>query len=246
MISPFFVRCCGIALLVSSPLFAADDYKLGPDSQVRVGVPVGKITQGKWVSEQVFPGTERDYWVYVPAQYDGTQPACVMVFQDGGNYAKADGQFRAPIVFDNLIHKKEMPVTIGVFLNPGNIPAAQPDQKGRSNRSFEYDSLGHQYSKFLIDEVLPALSEKHQLKLTDDPEGRATCGISSGGICAFTVARHSCNCARSAAVFSGSFAARSFFSPTSSRTLNSSTRMSSNHSRSLKSPTRTAPPGPPP
>ena len=188
MISPFFVRCCGIALLVSSPLFAADDYKLGPDSQVRVGVPVGKITQGKWVSEQVFPGTERDYWVYVPAQYDGTQPACVMVFQDGGNYAKADGQFRAPIVFDNLIHKKEMPVTIGIFLNPGNIPAAQSNQKGRSNRSFEYDSLGDQYARFLIEEALPGLSERHQLKLTDDPAGRSTCGISSGGICAFTVA----------------------------------------------------------
>ena len=181
-------RCCCIALLVASPLFAADDYKLGPDSQVQAGVPQGKVAQGKWVSEKVFPGTERDYWVYIPAQYDGTKPACLMVFQDGGNYAKTDGQFRAPVVFDNLIHKKEMPVTIGVFLNPGNIPAAQPDQKGRSNRSFEYDSLGDQYARFLIEEALPGLCERHQLKLTDDPEGRSTCGISSGGICAFTVA----------------------------------------------------------
>ena len=111
-----------------------------------------------------------------------------MVFQDGGGYASAEGQFRIPVVFDNLIHRKEMPVTIGIFLNPGTIPPAQPGQKGRSNRSFEYDSLGDQYSKFLIDEVLPGLTAKHELKLTDDPEGRGTCGISSGGICAFTVA----------------------------------------------------------
>ena len=188
MLAKSFAICCCFALLAASPLFAADDYKLGPDSQVQAGVPQGKVTQGKWISEKVFPGTERDYWVYVPAQYDGSKPACLMVFQDGGNYAKADGQFRAPIVFDNLIHKQEMPVTIGVFLNPGHIPAAQPDQQGRSNRSFEYDSLGDQYARFLIEEALPGLCERYQLKLTDDPEGRSTCGISSGGICAFTVA----------------------------------------------------------
>ena len=188
MFAKSIIRFCCLALLVTSSLFAADDYKLGLDSQPQEGVPQGKVTQGKWVSEKIYPGTERDYWVYVPAQYDGAKPACLMVFHDGGNYAKVDGQFRVPVVFDNLIHKKEMPVTIGVFLNPGNIPAAQSGQKGRSNRSFEYDSLGDQYSKFVIDEVLPALCEKHQLKLTDDPEGRGTCGISSGGICAFTLA----------------------------------------------------------
>ncbi len=188
MISTFVAQICCLSLLVTSSLFAADDYKPGPDSQPQQGVPKGKVTHGKWVSDKVYPGTERDYWIYVPAQYDGSKPACLMVFQDGGNYAKADGQFRTPVVFDNLIHKKEVPVTIGIFLNPGNIPAAQPGQKSRSNRSFEYDSLGDQYAKFLIDEVLPGLTERHQLKLTEDPEGRGTCGISSGGICAFTVA----------------------------------------------------------
>jgi len=188
MLAKSLTRFCCLALLATSSLFAADDYKLGPDSQPQEGVPQGKITQGKWVSEKVYPGTERDYWVYVPAQYDGSKPACLMVFHDGGSYAKVDGQFRVPVVFDNLIHKKEMPVTIGVFLNPGNIPAAQAGQKGRSNRSFEYDSLGDQYSKFVIDEVLPTLAERHQLKITSDPEGRGTCGISSGGICAFTLA----------------------------------------------------------
>ena len=168
--------------------FAADDYQLGPDSQRQEGVPKGKVVNGKWTSEKVFPGTVRDYWIYTPAQYDGSKPACLMVFQDGGGYVNENGQFRVPVVFDNLIHRKEMPVTIGIFLSPGTIPAAQPGQKDRSNRSFEYDSLGDQYSKFLIDELLPGLVEKYSLKLTDDPEGRGICGISSGGICAFTVA----------------------------------------------------------
>ena len=174
---------CGTALT-----FAADDYQLGPDSQRQEGVPKGKVVTGKWTSEKVFPGTVRDYWIYTPAQYDGSKPACLMVFQDGGGYVNENGQFRAPVVFDNLIHRKEMPVTIGIFLSPGTIPPAQPGQKDRSNRSFEYDSLGDQYSKFLIDEVLPGLVEKYDLKLTNDPEGRGTCGISSGGICAFTAA----------------------------------------------------------
>lgn len=174
---------CGTALTL-----AADDYQLGPDSQRQEGVPKGKVVTGKWTSEKVFPGTVRDYWIYTPAQYDGSKPACLMVFQDGGGYVNENGQFRVPVVFDNLIHRKEMPVTIGIFLSPGTIPAAQPGQKDRSNRSFEYDSLGDQYSKFLIDDVLPGLVAKHDLKLTNDPEGRGTCGISSGGICAFTVA----------------------------------------------------------
>lgn len=177
-----------VVLLMASPVLAIDDYKLGPDSQVQQGVPQGKVVQGKWTSDKIYPGTERDYWIYTPAQYAGSKPACVMVFQDGGGYAKADGQFRVPVVFDNLIHRKEMPVTIGIFLNPGNIPAAEPKQAARSNRSFEYDSLGDQYSRFLIDEILPGLTSKYDLKLTNDPEGRGTCGISSGGICAFTVA----------------------------------------------------------
>ncbi len=102
---------------------AADDYKLGPDSMEQPGVPKGTVTQGKWESKTVFPGTVRDYWVYVPAQYDGKSAACVMVFQDGKSYVDPKGQFRVPIVFDNLIHKKEMPVTIGIFINPGTFPA---------------------------------------------------------------------------------------------------------------------------
>ncbi|GIX03301.1 MAG: esterase [Planctomycetaceae bacterium] len=178
----------GWLLTIPFCLQAADDYTLGPDSHRQPGVPEGKILPGKWISEKIYPGTERDYWVYIPEQYDGTKPAALMVFQDGGNYQRLDGQFRVPIVFDNLIHRGDMPITIGIFLNPGTIPPAQPGQRPRSNRSFEYDSLGDQYARFLLEEVLPGLSARHQLRLTSYPEWRGIGGISSGGICAFTVA----------------------------------------------------------
>jgi enterochelin esterase family protein len=164
---------------------AADDYKLGPDSQKQTGVPEGKVTKHTWKST-IFPDTVRDYWVYVPAQYDKSKPACVMVFQDGGNYVKADGQFRVPIVFDNLIARGEMPVTIGIFINPGVVPAAQPGGRDRQNRSFEYDTLSDQYVRFLEKEILPEVAKDYNLR--KDAAGRAICGISSGGICAFTAA----------------------------------------------------------
>lgn len=149
------------------------------------GVPKGNVTKHTWKSK-VFPGTVRDYWVYVPAQYDASKPACVMVFQDGAGYVNPKGQRRVPIVFDNLIHKKEMPVTIGIFINPGVVPPTKTGQKPRRNRSFEYDTLSDQYARFLEKEILPEVGKKYNL--TKDPECRAICGISSGGICAFTVA----------------------------------------------------------
>ena len=181
---PRLLACATLLIpLVSLP--AADDYKLGPDSQEKPDVPHGKVTKHSWKST-IFPGTVRDYWIYVPAQYDAKQPACVMVFQDGGSYVSPTGQFRVPIVFDNLIHKKEMPVTIGIFINPGTVPAAEEGAKGRSNRSFEYDSLSDQYARFLEKEILPEVAKSYSLR--EDADSRAICGISSGGICAFTVA----------------------------------------------------------
>jgi enterochelin esterase-like enzyme len=163
---------------------AKDDYTLGSDSMEHDGVPQGEITKHTWKSE-IFPGTVRDFWVYVPKQYNPKEPACVMVFQDGGNYMNPKGQFRVPIVFDNLIHKKEMPVTIGIFINPGVFEGKDP-KKGGSNRSFEYDSLSDQYARFLEKEILPEVGKKYNLR--QDAAGRAIGGISSGGICAFTVA----------------------------------------------------------
>jgi enterochelin esterase family protein len=182
---PFAALCA--ALLPGAPrLTAADDYTFGPDSVPQPDVPKGKVTPFKWNTSKVFEGTERTCAVYVPAQYDGTKPACVMVFQDGTGYANDKGQFRVPVVFDNLIHKGAMPVTVGVFIDPGTFPAADGKGKGRSNRSFEYDTLSDQYAKFLEQEILPEVGKS--IKLRGDAAGRAICGISSGGICAFTAA----------------------------------------------------------
>ena len=150
------------------------------------GVPVGKITTGQFAQSEIFPGTTREYQVYVPAQYDGSEPVNLMVFMDGAGYAKPKGAFRVPVVFDNLIHKGEMPVTIAVFVNPGVITAEREGAVDRSNRSFEYDSVGDRYARFLIDEFLPVVLDG--LSVSESPEDRAVCGISSGGICAFTVA----------------------------------------------------------
>jgi enterochelin esterase family protein len=164
----------------------AEDYLLGPDSQRQEGVPRGIVTKHEWKESKVYPGTMRDYWVYVPAQYDAEHPACVMVFQDGQWYVDENGDFRVPVVFDNLIHKGDMPVTIGIFINPGVFPPRREGGDPRRNRSFEYDTLSDQYARLLLEEILPEVGKTYNL--TDDPEGRAICGISSGGICSWTVA----------------------------------------------------------
>jgi enterochelin esterase family protein len=175
-----------LAVLPMATARAADDYVLGADSQRQPGVPEGTVTKKRWVSEKIFPGTERDFWVYVPQQYKGTEPAALLVLQDGGAYVDPQGQFRTTIVLDNLIHQGAIPVTIAVFINPGQIPATAEGQKPRANRSFEYDTLSDQYARFLLEELLPEVGR--ELKLTADPAHRVIGGISSGAICAFTAA----------------------------------------------------------
>ncbi len=163
-------------------------YELGPESQRHEDVPKGDVTKHVWQST-IFDGTTREYYVYIPQQYDGTQPACVMVFQDGHAYVSEDGQVRAPIVFDNLIHSGDLPVTIGIFINPGHKADAQPANRWRANnRSFEYDTLSDQYARFVVEELLPHIVKDQELNLSNNPDDRAICGASSGGICAFTAA----------------------------------------------------------
>ena len=176
-----------MSLMPESTLVAAEEYKLGRDSQEHEGVGQGKVEHFEWTSN-IFHGTKRDCWVYVPAQYDQEKPACVMIFQDGGGFQDRKGPWRVPVVFDNLIHKKEIPVTIGIFLNPGVIPppAGKKDALPRFNRSFEYDSPSDQYARFLLEEILPEVGKKYNL--AKDGNSRGLCGISSGGICAFTCA----------------------------------------------------------
>lgn len=164
---------------------AAQEYPLGPDHQRQTGVPQGQVTKHTWTSK-IYPGTVRDYWVYVPAQYKPEKPAAVMVFQDGAGYVNEEGRWRTPIVFDNLIHKGQMPVTVGIFLNPGVAPAAVEGAQNRYNRSFEYDALGDRYAKFLWEEILPEVSKT--VNLSTNPNDRAIAGLSSGAIAAFTVA----------------------------------------------------------
>ena len=178
--------CVFVALYFAiAAISNAQEYQLGPDSLVQKDIPKGKLTEHQWES-QIYKGTTRKYWVYVPAQYDQSKPACVMIFQDGEKYASPTGPYRTPTVFDNLIHQKKMPVTIGIFINPGRFKSKNPKEKGRSNRSLEYDSMNDQYVKFLLEEILPDVRKKYNI--TDSPKGRALCGISSGGICAFTAA----------------------------------------------------------
>ena len=170
-----------VAALVPLLAYAADDYRLGPDSQFKPDVPHGRVERFQFTNSIIFPGTVRDGAVYIPAQYDPGHPAALMVFQDGMGYVSTNGSWRVPVVFDNLIAEKAMPVTIAIFLNPG--------MRGQqSNRSFEYDSLGDRYASFLLEEAIPFVTNRYSLAITADPELRAVCGSSSGGICAFTLA----------------------------------------------------------
>ena len=178
-----------ILLGLLTPLMGLDDYKTGPLAEENPSVPKGKVTQMPPLESKIFAGTTRDWYVYVPSQYKAEKPACLMVFQDGHDYVNLKGNWRVPTVFDNLIASGDMPVTIAVFINPGNdaIKNPKPQSPWRSsNRSVEYDTLGDTYSKFLLTEVIPLVQKDY--KLTEDPNGWAIGGASSGGICSFTVA----------------------------------------------------------
>jgi enterochelin esterase-like enzyme len=147
-------------------------YNAGPLSKSDPAVLHGSVTNGNFKSTTAYPDVNFSYSVYVPKQYDAKKPAALMVFQDGNAYS--GGAFQIPIVFDNLIAKKTMPVTIAVFVNPGN------DRRG------EYDALTKVYGSFLVKELLPEVTKG--LNITKDPDFRGIGGHSSGGICAFTVA----------------------------------------------------------
>ena len=166
--------------------FAQDSlYKLGPDSYPKEGVPKGVVT--KYIRESKAYNNFREYYIYVPAEYDKTKPAALMVFQDGHAYINDSGSFRTAVVFDNLIHQGKMPVTIGLFINPGHSGKDFPNDRFRSsNRSNEYDTLSDKYVNFLLEEIIPEI--KKQYNISDDPKMHAIAGLSSGAICAFTAA----------------------------------------------------------
>ncbi|CCW34095.1 enterochelin esterase-like enzyme [Chthonomonas calidirosea] len=154
-------------------------YAREPETNYDTHVAHGKLIQMPDWHSNIFAGTVRSWWIYVPAEYTPEHPACVMVFQDGGYYKNF-----VPTVFDNLIGKREMPVTVGIFIDPGHFPDNR--RSPGEERSFEYDTLSDQYARFLLEEILPAA--ERVVKLREDAASRAVAGISSGGICAFTVA----------------------------------------------------------
>ena len=179
-----------IALLLQLLTYAqvpVENYSIDSASVEHPGVPKGEVLKFTFENSAIFPGTWREYWVYVPAQYQPGSPACVYINQDGL-------QWNAPVVFDNLIYKKEIPVTIGVFVMHGRVRSAHADSAlDRFNRSFEYDGLGDAYARFILNEILPEVEQKktsdgRAIRLSHNGNDRAIGGSSSGAVCAFTCA----------------------------------------------------------
>ena len=166
-------------------------YQLGPDSLPRVGVPKGEVRGPFTLPSEAYPGTQHTYWVYVPAQYDGQREASLMIFNDGQAFKNMDGDLRAPNVLDNLIYRREIPVMIAVFINPGRRPD-QPEPTPQNwgdrdtNRPTEYNTLDDKYARVIVDELMPALYKEY--RISKDPERHGIGGASSGAIAAFTVA----------------------------------------------------------
>ena len=170
-------------MIAASCTVAQESYPDHPDSLPQEGVPQGEIKGPFEWQSRIFPGTVREYAIYVPAQYDATKPACLMIVQDGLGKAKG---WKLPTVLDNLIHKGDVPVQIGLFVSPGIVPAPHEDAQPRFNRSFEYDGMGDRYARFLIEEMLPEVQKSYNI--SSDPNDRLIAGSSSGAIAAFGAA----------------------------------------------------------
>ncbi|HEY2018555.1 MAG TPA: alpha/beta hydrolase-fold protein [Bryobacteraceae bacterium] len=183
-------------------------YQLGPDSLAQEGVPKGEIKGPFALPSKAYPGTQHTFWVYVPAQYDPAVAASLMIFNDGQAYMAPEGDIRAQNVMDNLIYRREIPVMIGVFINPGRRPD-QPEPNPKewgdrtTNRPTEYNSLDDKYARVIVDELLPVLHKEYNI--SDDPDRHGIGGASSGAIAAFTVAWERPNQFHKVLSFVGSF-----------------------------------------
>ncbi len=178
-ISAFVVLCLATALP------AQTSYLPGPESEPQPGVPKGVVTRYELPPGRFYPGTPHSYAVYVPAKYDATKPAPFMVFFDGNG---ALGGMRVPVVFDNLIAKGDLPPLIGIFVEPGVLPALSEQAQNRYERIFEYDSVSGRYARFLIEELIPAVGAKYNLSA--NPDDHALSGNSTGAVGAFVAAWH--------------------------------------------------------
>jgi enterochelin esterase-like enzyme len=183
-------------------------YQLGPDSFPREGVAKGEVKGPFILPSNAYPGTQHTYWVYVPAQYDPALPASLMIFNDGQAFKNMDGDVRAPNVLDNLIDRREIPVMLAVFINPGrrpDQPEPTPQEWGdrTTNRPTEYNTLDDKYARVIVDELMPVLNKEYNI--ATDPERRGIGGASSGAIAAFTVAWERPNQFRKVLSIVGSF-----------------------------------------
>ncbi|MBL8179805.1 MAG: esterase [Bryobacterales bacterium] len=151
------------------------------ESYAQPGVPQGKLSEKLAHTSRIYDGMTSEYWIYVPAQYDASKPAALMVWQDGQGHTDRNGAARTLNAIDNLIHRKKIPVMIQVFISPG--------MKGSQRmRSVQYDTVNDTYARFLRDEILAEVQAKYNIR--KDGYSRAIAGNSSGGICAFNVAWH--------------------------------------------------------
>lgn len=194
---PTLVLFCSFLILAATSLAQPatasarkpGSYPLPPEALPKDGVPRGKLEGPFSLKSQIIPNTVRRYWIFVPAQYTPDAPANLLVFHDGQRATNPKGPLRVDQVLENMIFQKDIPVTIGVFITPGNTGDVYPDNLGTGNpnhRAQEYDALNDAYTRMLLEELLPEVAKKY--KFTDDPARRAIGGTSSGAICAFTVA----------------------------------------------------------
>jgi hypothetical protein len=184
-----------LSFFVSISLFGQIEFRTGlelsPDHFPQEGIPKGKLKGPFNFYSKIIEGTVRHYWLFIPAQYHASRPAGVLIFQDGFRATNPEGSIRAPQVMENLIGRGEIPVTIGIFISPGNLSKEYPTDLGSknpNNRAQEYDAMDDTYARFIVEEMLPEVAK--QYSLTNDPEQRVICGTSSGAIAAFTVAWH--------------------------------------------------------
>ncbi|MDZ4798756.1 MAG: alpha/beta hydrolase-fold protein [Bryobacteraceae bacterium] len=193
------ILATGLILMAQAPPQPAGPnpdtfYKLSPDAMPVDGVPKGEIKGPFTLPSQAYAGTQHTYWVYVPAQYDSSKPAALMIYQDGQAFMNPSGDMRAHNIMDNLIYRREIPVMIGVFINPGRTPQQEEPSPQRgwgdgfTNRGQEYNALDDKYAKVICDELLPVL--KKEYNISKDPEMRGIGGSSSGAIAAWGVAWH--------------------------------------------------------
>lgn len=173
-----------LLLLFAAANLHGDDYPLGPDSQPHDGVPKGNVTKFVLQPGKYYPGTPHNCAVYVPAQYDAAKPTPFMIFLDGSQ-ALGNGM-RVPVVFDNLIAKHDIPPMIGIFIDPGVLPASSDAVQNRYNRIFEYDSLSTRFAEFLLHELIPEVASRYNLSTS--PDDRGLSGVSTGAVGAFMAA----------------------------------------------------------